>query len=88
MNDKTNPRGKEGAPVPSRPAPEYAKPDRLFGAAAIAEAVYGDSSKAKKVYNLVQRVRPPHRFPVYKLNGELVALRSEIEAWFRTEAQL
>lgn len=63
-------------------SPEYARPLRLFGAHAIAEYVYGDRAKAKKVYNLHQRVRPPHRFPIYKLNGELVAVRSEIEAWF------
>lgn len=88
MNEKASSKGAGGSAMPSRSAPEYAKPDRLFGAAAIAEAVYGDSSKAKKVYNLIQRVRPPHRFPVYKLNGELVALRSEIEAWFRQEGQL
>lgn len=56
--------------------------DRLFGAEAIAEYVYGDRAKVRKVYNLRQRSRPPHRFPIYRLNGELVALRSEIDAWF------
>lgn len=62
--------------------PEYAQPDRLFGASAIAAYLYGDASKAKKVYNLHLRVREPHRFPIYRLNGELVAKRSEIEEWF------
>lgn len=64
------------------PTPEYAQPDRLFGAKEIAAYLYGDPSKAKKVYNLCNRVRPPYRFPIYKLAGELVAKRSEIEAWF------
>jgi hypothetical protein len=62
--------------------PEYAQPDRLFGASAIAAYLYGDASKAKKVYNLHRRVREPYRFPIYRLAGELVAKRSEIEAWF------
>lgn len=66
-------------------APEYAQPDRLFGAGAIAAYLYGDASKAKKVYNLHLRVREPHRFPIYRLNGELVAKRSEIEAWFEDQ---
>lgn len=61
--------------------PEYARPDRLFGAAAIAEFYFGDATRAKKVYNLYHRVREPYRFPIYKLNGELVAKISEIEAW-------
>ena len=65
--------------------PEYAQPDRLFGAGAIAAYLYGDASKAKKVYNLHQRVREPHRFPIYRLNGELVAKVSEIEAWFEEQ---
>lgn len=64
---------------------EYDKPDRLFGASAIALYLYGDARLTKKVYNLHQRVKPPHRFPIYKLNGELVALRSEIDAWFEQQ---
>jgi hypothetical protein len=65
--------------------PEYAQPDRLFGASAIAAYLYGDASKAKKVYNLHRRVREPYRFPIYRLAGELVAKRSEIEAWFEEQ---
>lgn len=62
--------------------PDYAQPDRLFGAREIAQYVYGDGSKARKIYNLVRRVSPAHRFPIRKLGTELVARRTEIDAWF------
>ena len=68
--------------------PEYAQPDRLFGAKEIAAYYFGNPAKAKKVYNLYYRVREPYRFPIYKLNGELVAKRSEIEAWERAQRDI
>lgn len=63
-------------------APEYAQPDMIRGAEAIAEYVYGDPDLKPRIYDLYRRVRYPHRFPIYKLGGELVARRSEIDAWF------
>lgn len=65
--------------------PEYAQPDMLRGSKAIALFVYGDEKQAKRVFNLFYRVRYPHRFPIYKLGGELVARRSEITAWFEEQ---
>lgn len=68
-------------------APEYAKPDLLRGAEEIAEYVYGDPALKGRIYDLYRRVRYPHRFPIYKLGGELVARRSEIEAWFAAQRE-
>lgn len=68
-------------------APEYAQPDRIFGAAAIALEFFGDASKTQAVYDLIRRTRPPHRFPVYKVGGQWVAKRSEIAAWEERERE-
>ncbi|MFC5390001.1 hypothetical protein U0030_15890 [Brevundimonas bullata] len=67
--------------------PEYAQPDGLYGASEIAAHLFGDETRVKKVYNLHHRVRPPHRFPIYRMAGQLVALRSEIKAWFALQRE-
>ena len=67
-------------PNPSTPSPAPDRPlaeDLLFGAAAIAEFIYGDKRKRRQVYHLVQS----GSLPVFKMGNQVCARKSTVLLW-------
>lgn len=62
---------------PRRQQTEGFGDDLLKGTKAIAEFVYGDATKFRKIFYLAAHTRFPH----FKIGNTICALKSEIRAW-------
>jgi hypothetical protein len=54
--------------------------DLLYGANAIAAFVFGDQSKARRVYHLSEKSKT--KFPTFKLGGVLCSRKSVLRKYF------
>lgn len=52
-----------------------------WGAKEIAAYAFGDESKYRRVYRLIERYDPPHIFPTFMLGGTVCARKSDIDEW-------
>lgn len=59
------------------PNTEKLADDLLEGAEQIADFVYGNPGKRRKIYHLAET----SRFPIFRLGAVLCARKSKIEAW-------
>jgi hypothetical protein len=59
--------------------------DLLEGADAIAQFLYGDRSKRRKVYHLASEAKGKNKLPVFRLGSILHGRKSTLLAWIKAQ---
>jgi hypothetical protein len=59
--------------------------DLLEGAEAIAEFMFGDGSKRRKVYHLASNEKAANKLPVFRLGSLICARKSTLMEWIAVQ---
>jgi len=78
MKNKAPPDATAAAPLTSE---DGLADDITYGAAAIAEFLFGSPEERKRVYYFAGRTNPNERLPVFRMGATLCARRSTLRKW-------